>query len=158
MQHSPSRSLSCPSYQRLSRPRLSLSLPAHPRHAHLSLARAEILVCHSDYSIWDEGGEGRGRVQSERYSHRCGWGDARCCVCGQAQTECNTICTRDKHVCRISVNGRTRMRCASMIDLGYSQVILKVNNSIFKINGIIESIDVTMIYNPKSKNWCSTLC
>ena len=51
----------------------------------------------------------------------------------------------DKQVCKIFVDGRARMRCASMIDLGCSQVVLKVNNSILKRNSIIESIDASMI-------------
>jgi hypothetical protein len=50
----------------------------------------------------------------------------------------------DKQVCKIFVDGRARTRCAS-IDLGCSQVVLKVNNSILKRNSIIESIDASMI-------------
>ena len=55
------------------------------------------------------------------------------------------IRTRDKHVCKISVDGRACMRCASMVDLGCSQVFLKINNSLLKINSIIEYIDASMI-------------
>ena len=50
----------------------------------------------------------------------------------------------DNHVCKIIMDGRARMRCTS-IDFGCSQVVLKVDNRIFKINSIIESIGVTMI-------------
>ena len=49
-----------------------------------------------------------------------------------------------KHVCKIFVDGHAYIQCAP-IDLGCSQVVLKVNNSVFLINSIIKWIDITMI-------------
>ena len=53
--------------------------------------------------------------------------------------------TRDKHVCKIFVDGRACMRCTLIIDLGYLQVVLKVNTTIPNRDSIMKYIVATMI-------------